>query len=126
MREEFDNKCEFGSEYSYISQAEADERSLLLAEQFHGIYCQGTSCDLELTQHGGFPLTIPPTLSYEFLSIPSIQALYDNLMEHGPLYVAYRETVESSGKSEEYLSGHAVLVTGVNLHFTPTPSFASN
>ena len=114
MREEYDNKCTSGANYSYISQVEADARAILIAEQYHKTVCP--DCLVEPSQHGGWPTNISSYSTQQFYTLPTMQELYAALEKHGPLLLTYFETVESSGKSASELIGHDVLVTGVNLH----------
>ena len=113
MREEYEKKCKYGAEYTYISQNAADFRATYLAEQYHSSRCQ--NCSTEIDQHGGWPLNISSYETQQFYSFPSIATLYAVLEEHGPILLTYFETVESTGKNEAELVGHDVLLTGVNL-----------
>ena len=118
MREEYEKKCQLGADYSFISQADADARAIVLAEQRHQTVCAVfyPDCSLEPAQHAGWPTNISSSSTQQFYTLPTIQDLYTALEERGPLLLTYSETVESSGKTASELVGHGVLATGVNLY----------
>ena len=78
-----------------LSQDEAEVAAIELAQRYHG------SEDKKVWNNGGLPTDMGG-----IMAVPDIEALYDILVEYGPVYAYY-----SNGKD-----AHLVVVTGVNLY----------